>query len=51
MDGRICTAAPLALANQLPLARLLKCAILGKQRRQLPKFIPSLSHSCLHSLP
>jgi len=29
MDGRICTAAPLALANQLPLPRLSKSAVLG----------------------
>ena len=28
MDGRICTAAPLALANQLPLTRLYSAAVL-----------------------
>jgi len=28
MDGRICTAAPLVLANQLPLTRLYSAAVL-----------------------
>ena len=33
-DGRICAAALLALANQLPLLRLLKCTFLGLLRKE-----------------
>jgi len=32
-DGRICAEAPLALANQLPLPKLLKSAVHGLPRK------------------
>jgi len=43
MDGRICAAAPLVLANKLPLPRLSKRAVLGlpcKQRYMRTRPLP-----------